>query len=306
MVEDFREEKDCLVCGNASKKIVHQWPSENYPHDKYETASWDGRQKIPLQIVQCKSCRFIYTSPAFKPQHLDKVYPEDIVPKNINIDRQMSYQKWSDILVAAKRYLNPKDVICDIGTRYGVLVKLLHKNGFPNSFGIEYNPEAVKRGHQNGIKKVYQGDTFTLKETLAINNLPTPKAYVMVDVLEHLPYPEKDLEKLAENMETGGLLFLKQMDVKSLGVKIFGKNWYYWQPAAHMGFFDKKSTKNLLEKTGFEMVEVIRPNVKAQVKESLLQFRKFLKNLGGHSDGVLYTQKRYHLSDMFLVVARKI
>jgi hypothetical protein len=140
---EFLEEKKCDICGELEYKTVYQWPANYYPHDIYETASWDGRQLIDIKIVKCKNCGVLYTNPAFKELYLNLVYPDDLVEKNnLDFNELLQDKKWADIIEYIKKYL-PKttSTIVDIGARYGILVKQLELIGYKNAVGVEFNKD---------------------------------------------------------------------------------------------------------------------------------------------------------------------
>ena len=83
---ELRESKPCCICNADQHKEVYQWPANYYSHQEFETASWDGRQSLPLSIVKCSSCQMVYTRPSFKLESLSLVYPDDIVPPEIKPD----------------------------------------------------------------------------------------------------------------------------------------------------------------------------------------------------------------------------
>jgi len=312
-----REYKKCMICGSEEYKVLHYYHSEYYPHNEYETSSWDGRQKVDLQIVKCKKCGLIYTNPAFRIDALHLVYPEDIV-KQLDAQKLLRSAKWDLIIDKLKKYLTDGAVICDIGTRYGALVQKLSNIGF-DAFGIEYNQGYVNHAKEIGFENIYQGTIDNLQDVMAKNSIGRVNAFIMDDVLEHLTDPVKDLKALAQCQGHGDFLFLRQMSVDLLGYKCFGKDWYYIQPAAHMYYFSRKSIINLLKLAGYELVKIINPdwfsNFKLclKKKKSLIgsQIKSRLGLVKENSDFKkedrkrIYLNKRYQLNDMSLVIARK-
>jgi hypothetical protein len=50
---EIRESKSCNICNSEKHQPVYSWSKDHYDHEKYETASWDGRLSLDLQIVKC-------------------------------------------------------------------------------------------------------------------------------------------------------------------------------------------------------------------------------------------------------------
>ncbi|MFW6008819.1 MAG: class I SAM-dependent methyltransferase [archaeon] len=256
MKEKYLENKKCEICNQQDYKILYKWKKEQYNHNKYETCSWDGRQKINLRIVQCKNCGLIYTNPSFKEKNLNLIYPPNIIPNQIKKPKKNKKIK-SLIKIILKH--KQSGTLLDIGTRYGFFPYFAKKHGF-DSYGIEYNPEAVKKGKKY-FKKIYEGSSFNLEKVLKKNKLKKPNIVVMDDVLEHLVHPKEDVKKISKIQKKGDILVSRQMNYNSLGRKLFKRHWYYFAPAAHQFYFDEKSVKKLLKQTNYKLIKIYKMNL---------------------------------------------
>lgn len=298
----LREHKNCNICGSDEKELLYHWDADVYPHNEIETCSWDGRQSIDLSIVKCKNCGLVFTSPAFKPENLGLVYPADIIPEKIEINS--NEKKFVELGDEIKKFLPAGSTLLDVGARYGAFIKRMTSMGY-TSFGVEYNPEAVERAKEEGIDGLFTGTIDSLPDALhEETGHRFMDAFVMDDVLEHLTDPVKDITILNGLQEIGGKLFLRQMDLDSWGHRLYGKNWYYLQPAAHMYFFNEDSIKRLLKKVGYRVVSIRRASF-MKVLFSFLQ-----NSISGKSEAIIngkpnYLNYRKKLRDMFLVIAEK-
>lgn len=319
----FREHKPCLNCEKSDYNKVYQWEKNYYDHKKIETCSWDGRQSIDLQVVKCNNCQLVYTNPAFKSEHLDMVYPADLDDDQDDNKNLPFKKKWTELANIISSHLKEDTIICDIGTRYGQFPDFLKKKGY-NAFGIDLNPTFVSIGQSKNFP-IYEGRIESLQQICKKLELKRINAFVLDDVLEHLCYPRKELEILSSYQQSGDFLFLRQMDYNSLGRKIYGKNWYYFQPAAHMVYFSEETIKPFLDKLGYEVLEI----KKSTILESLLYLSKIIigdtllflgigqlinkvvgkrlvKSSSQYFGGKLnYTSTRGKLKDIFTVIARK-
>ena len=68
----------------------------------FETAGWDGRQHIPMTIVECRTCGLRFTCPSFKEEFLDLVYPPDVIhkPEKVRKSFDINGRKANAILYA--------------------------------------------------------------------------------------------------------------------------------------------------------------------------------------------------------------
>lgn len=308
----LREERPCLLCGNDAPRVVYTFRENYYDRRRFETASWDGRLGLSGRIVRCPACDLWYASPAFRSEALAHVYPADLVESSLTFERALAQSRSKHAwLVARVREQLPSGSVCDLGTRYGVLPHLLSRAGY-DAFGIEYNPAAVSVARAASVP-VFQGSVDDLPRVLADTRRTHVDAFTLDDVLEHLADPRAALERLKSVQHAGGLLFLQQMDLDSLGHKLFRRHWYYLQPAAHMYYFNERSLRRLLDQVGYDVISVQRPGIARNLRRTLtrtlpgaaLRLLRTLGRPGAHGKPSYLTRRFRSADDMFLVIARK-
>jgi 2-polyprenyl-3-methyl-5-hydroxy-6-metoxy-1,4-benzoquinol methylase len=312
----YTEEKPCNICGSRSHRTVYAFPPNYYSHERFETASWDGRQEIALRIVQCNECGLRFSNPAFREEFLHLVYPSDIIhdPQVIRASFDLKARKANAILSEAARHVKHGATLLDVGTRYGVLPYVAHhKYGF-DAHGIEYNAASVEQGKQQ-FSGISQGTIEQVPALIGRLGWTSVDVLVLDDVVEHLVDPKRDLSTLARTQQPGGLLLLRTMDSAGWGSRIFGRNWYYYAPAAHMYYFDERSLGRLLESVGYTPVEVKRARPLRNVFDTLRKYaknelrRRLTRNLGPAQPArrPSHLSTRMHLNDdLFMMIARRI
>lgn len=317
-----REKKACAVCGDGHQKVLYEWDANEYPHDQYETCSWDGRQSLALTIVKCKACGHIYTSPAFKECALGLVYPEDLVPTDDEtIHQDLESKKYIQFAELIRKYIAGTSVVCDIGSRYGGLPYRLVRSGI-TALGIEYNPESVRMGREFGAP-VFQGTVEQMSKVIRESGYSSVDVVTMDDVSEHLSQPDKDFRTVFDALPPGGMLITRQMNISSLGHQLYGRNWYYLQPAAHINYFSPQTLGRLLTQIGFHIVSVDTPHTLPvmlhTIRRSFREIcRAFLRNITKerckraqkftHTAGtklVYLIDRKKTLDDCFTMICRK-
>jgi len=75
------------------------------------------------------------------------------------------------------------------------------------------------------------------------------------DVLEHLPNPKSSLNEIHRILKPGGLIVFSIPNLESFDRKIFKNNWIGWDPPRHLNLFTQDTIKNLLDITGFKLID---------------------------------------------------
>jgi trans-aconitate methyltransferase len=142
-------------------------------------------------------------------------------------------------------YFKNCKAIADIGSGDGVFLELLNER-YPqkNIVGIEPNDELIELSKSKGqALRIVKDDavSFMLKEG------PQHDGYILSDLIEHLDF-ESGL-KIMELVPDGGVLFIKTPNTDSL----LGHQ-YYLQMPSHKTPYSPFVLKNMLERTGFNII----------------------------------------------------
>jgi len=308
--QDLLECKPCLLCGDHAARVVYDYPAGYYDHGRWETASWDGRINLPLSIVRCPKCDLMFSRPSFRAPALEHVYPQDLVEPELSFERALAQTQAKHAKMLAQICaLRNHGSLCDVGTRYGVLPYLARQAGL-DAFGVEYNAAAVRVAVHAGVP-VYEGNLDALPRVLTERGLRHVDVFVLDDVLEHLVDPGLALQTLSQAQQPQGLLILKQMDLESLGHRVFRRHWYYLQPAAHMFYFNEHTLRALLDRAGYTVTQVIRPSLPLNLRRTLSRTLpgaavKLARALARPKRKPSYLSCRLRSADdMFTVIAEK-
>ncbi|MCL4439097.1 MAG: class I SAM-dependent methyltransferase, partial [Firmicutes bacterium] len=78
----------------------------------------------------------------------------------------------------------------------------------------------------------------------------------MWDVIEHLPNPVHTLNIINKILKPAGVLTLTTGDIASLFAKISGAKWHLINIPEHVFYFNPKSIAEVLNKTGFKIIQI--------------------------------------------------
>lgn len=173
-------------------------------------------------------------------------------------------------LAAIERHVAP-GALLDVGCWLGYLLAEAGTRGW-ETVGVEPSAFASARARDDLGLDVRTGDLFGV-------DLPDGAfdAVVLADVLEHLPEPDRALERVAELLAEGGVLYLALPDAGSAVARVLGRRWWSVIPT-HVHLFTRGSLRTLLGRTGFEVVE-------ATTAPKAFTVRYYLDRLRGYSPG---------------------
>lgn len=149
----------------------------------------------------------------------------------------------------------------DVGCGDGALVMTAADFGF-HAIGLDARADAVARIQALG---------FSAQQVDFMNVLLDEKVDVisMMDVLEHIPYPARALEKANMLLRPGGLLVISLPDGMCSSWRIMDatKTNPYWMEIEHHHNFSRSRLASLLKQWGFTIVDFATPyRYKAQME----------------------------------------
>lgn len=228
-------------------------------------------------LVKCNICGFTTVNEIYPKEELENIYNENYFKGGEYLDyladseavNRNSKQRIKKIKQQFRNY-NPLNVL-EIGCAYGLFGKEFTSQFINTSYtGFDIVKEACEYG-KNNLKLNIRCEDF-----LNLNENKTYSDIFMWDVIEHLPEPEKYIEKISSNCNTGARIFISTGDIKALLPRIQGKYWRQIHPPSHLHYFSKKSLSVLLEKNGFQIKHVSYPGVYRSIKQTW--FSLFLLN----------------------------
>jgi len=223
----------CNVCGSTSRKFLFA--------------------KRDYKIWKCANCSFYFVYPIPTKKQLKNFYSNIMFKRGEKyqykiVDNELIYsEKQNDVrkLKYVRKFIKSGKLL-DVGCARGFFL-FLTKNNF-NVNGIEYSNSAVKIAKQLGLN-VKEGEIFDIKN----------KNYDVItlwDVIEHVKNPDYLLKDVNHKLKRGKYLFLSTGDSDTLIPKISLKNWSLMTPPMHLHFFSNKTIKKILEKNGFQILEL--------------------------------------------------
>lgn len=273
-----------------------------------DTRLWG--KKGSFNLHECVSCSLVFVNPLPNPL---SVYNQDYFSGanggfgyvDYDADKEPMVPTFNKYLDLLARYGKASGKIFDIGAATGFFLKIAKNRGYSVS-GVEMSQYAASIASEAGIE-VSSGDMMSMSIKPEEFDVVT-----MLDVLEHMTEPFKEISEVRRILKPGGLLLVNTPNGQSLLSKILKTRWHLVLPPEHLFYFSPKNLALFLEKNGFDVVYTgtlgkrftIQYIFKMLYKWQKLSVWNYLSDF--FSTGIL--SKIYipiNLRDNFLLIARK-
>lgn len=233
--------KNCRVCGSKFfekplLKYKNMPKTAQFLPDKRQLKSDRG---VALEVCQCLGCGLVQLNSAPVP------YYKEVI-RAVGISREMKKFRKKQFSDFIKKFSLKGKKIIEIGCGQGDYLSILAGVGV-KAFGIEYSEKNVKECVKKGLK-VQKG--FLEKENYKLKNAPFD-AFLIMNFLEHLPFPNITLRAIYHNLRDGavGIVEVPNFDM------ILEKKLLSVFTTDHLLYFSKETLKTTLELNGFEIID---------------------------------------------------
>jgi len=254
------------------------------------------------KVLVCTHCGLVFTvQDGFSQDSAARLYSKDYFESGV-VDGYADYAASEDTLrhqarriLRRLRRFRSSGTLLELGCAYGFF--LLEAREFFDVRGVELSAFAAQQARSRGLD--VQASRF---EDVQLSD--GFDAVCLFDCVEHLLDPFGYLRKIHSLLAPDGVLALTTGDIGSLYARASGARWRLMTPPQHRFFFSKTTMREMLTRTGFEIVEVSYPWKLVPLRLMLYQLSPRLKTaLGplGRSRFGLYV----NLFDAMFVIAKK-
>ncbi len=229
-------------------------------------------------LLECNNCGFVTANMEVDPEILKQTYTENYFKGEEYVDYirdkailQTNFKKRIQYIykkIGKSNITNSLEIGCAYGFFAEVITKEIHKIKY---VGYDVVPEAIMHGKNNLSQHLICGDYLEAKVEDKLSDV------FMWDVIEHLPNPEKFIEKASAELEIGGRIYITTGDIERIIPRFQKAKWRMIHPPSHLQYFSKRTLSKLVEKYGFRVVDVSYPPVHRSVRliyYSLFMLRK--------------------------------
>ena len=286
------ETTDCNLCGSRRTRPMYR--------QRYRL----GDSEATLSIVRCRRCGLIYVSPRLTRESVQAVYRLDevhTISSNYCWTRSTSDGRFRRVL-ARLGELRPDGRLLDVGCGSGQFLKEARATGRWEVLGVE--PSAAAAGEARRLAGCTVHASTLDGAPLERGSFDVLTAF---GVLEHLHDPVGTLRHAGTLLKPGGVLavyvpnfhYLRMKDT-GLGALVRRRRWSDLHPQEHLFHFTPRSLWALLEKAGFEVVDLdvgcpfVRPR----------GVRRWLKMAAYHAVRALWAATGIHLGGIEAIARR--
>ena len=246
---------------SRSKNFVHvNCPACN--ENKF-TAKY---RKNGFEYVECGTCKTFYANPRPPAELLGEFYAQSanydywnkyIFPASENTRRERIFKPRVDsILGICQKYNSKVDSLLEIGAGFGTFcVELASRKIFKKILAVEPTPALAETCRQKGIETIEKPI-----EQIHLDEQDRFDVIVNFEVIEHIFSPHDFIMQCKKTLKQGGLFMITCPNGAGFDVVTLGEvsNTIDHE---HLNYFNPASLPLLLEKCGFEVLEVMTPGV---------------------------------------------
>lgn len=207
-----------------------------------------------FHLSKCSHCGLVYLTPRPTQLDLEMYYPDDyeayVLPEQSGsmLEQWHTWRVFQMQLDFVERYLPDRGQLFEIGCGTGTFLNQARERGWQVK-GLDVVEKAIKIAREH-----YQLKIFTTNlESLDLSE-ESIDAFIMWDVLEHLPNPKQTLARIHKLLGLKGMLFFSIPNLQSFDRYLFNKYWIGWDAPRHFFLYDNETIRVLLKNTGFKLV----------------------------------------------------
>lgn len=215
-----------------------------------------SQQKFTIQ--KCTGCQLLLTNPRPEMKSLSEYYNSQAYISHtgkasnifdaVYIKTRNHTLNWKFNLISK---LKSKGILLDYGCGTGEFLSTMNSHGWTTK-GVE--PSKHARDKANKL-----GDTRQLHVFENLSQISNDKFDVITlwHVLEHIPDPNDLLQKLKQQLNTDGLIFVAVPNHESFDAHHYQQYWAAYDVPRHLWHFSKDTMKAILFKNGLTLDSIV-------------------------------------------------
>lgn len=200
--------------------------------------------KNGFRIIVCQNCQTLFTSGDAGQQFN---YDEYYSPSNLTVPDFIN-QRLNEIVAGFEIY-RKNNRFLDVGCGAGSLLAAAKRADWLAT-GVEVSKPSIDFLQERGFQ-VFHGE---LEAAHFVEN--SFDVVTASEILEHISQPLALLKESLRILRPGGLFWATTPHGRGVSARLLGADWTCVSPPEHLQLFSVKGIKGLLEKAGFQKVQI--------------------------------------------------
>jgi 2-polyprenyl-3-methyl-5-hydroxy-6-metoxy-1,4-benzoquinol methylase len=220
--------------------------------------------RLGFDFCECSNCRTIFVNPVPEHRAIDdyyrqsmavKFFAEQLYENTKNVRREKIFKPRAELVAGLKDKFGFKDcLILDIGGGTGLLADELKSLNMVCDI-VEPSADLAKVCRNKEIKTYNmlfeEFDFKVLRQD--------PLILTSFELVEHLKDPVSFFSHAYQGMKKGDLFFFTTLNGTGFDLRVLWEKADAFLPPLHLVLFNVKSIKILMEKIGFDVIEISTP-----------------------------------------------
>lgn len=273
----FKERKICEICNSSNTADILATDFTNEILSSFLKEYYKGKipegyfAKMPFIVTKCRDCSFIWQKYVLNNTTSDKLYttwinPGESLKKKMNAKSKL-YQKYAKEaqFISTLFKKNPHEIrVLDFGMGWGYWCLMMKAHGY-NVTGFEIAADRIAHAKSNCITALESDEDLYSKEFNFIN---------LEQVLEHVPDPQRLLQKLVATLSAEGIVHIAVPDGSEVENKILSPNWKpehdAIHPLEHINCFTPQTLIHIARLSGLAPIDTSSTNSLKKIVKKLL------------------------------------
>jgi SAM-dependent methyltransferase len=261
------QKQTCVACGSGPLDLRFQVAGRMGREGLIPTTDQYG--VAMADIVRCEQCGHMQLAEMPTEADLAESYRE--AESTDYVDEERGQRATARRILQTIERHQPPGRLADLGCWVGFLPSESERRGW-QAVGIEPSEFAAAYARERlGLDVRTTGifDTDNLGES-------SFDAVFMGDVIEHIPDADRAIDRTRHLLPPSGVLALALPDAGSRLARMLGRRWWSVIPT-HVHYFTRRSIATLLDRGGFELIEIT-------TSPKVFTVNYYLERLSGYSD----------------------
>jgi len=220
-------------------------------------------EKGKFIFKRCELCNTLYVSPRPKPARLLEYcrnsrsvnfFMKEILEKTMAVRKEKIFNPRAERVIAAIRKSGiSRELLVEVGGANGLFLEIMkeRKAAFGRYLNIEPSEEAARLTKERGFEVIND-----FAENAKGLNADCVCAF---ELIEHVFDPLAFCNKVNGFLASGGLFIMTTPNIEGFDLMLLGRDSDNIGAPAHLNYFSPGSIRILLERAGFEQIEVETP-----------------------------------------------